>query len=139
MISMSILALIGYIAGALGFVATLAAAVVIVRATASKTTIESQKELIATLLAGKEEQKDQIQDLHQKHITSIAAIGNLQGQLDVLKNIPLREISEDLKKLSENQTLIANDQKIIATETGKTATTQRDIIKLLKPMQPATA
>lgn len=136
---MSILALIGYIAGALGFVATMAAAVVIVRATASKTTIESQKELITTLLAGKEEQKDQIADLHAKHVESIKMIGNLQGQIDVLKNIPLKEISDDLKKLSQNQTTIAQDQKIIATETGKTASTQRDIIRLLKPMQPATA
>lgn len=139
MITMSVLALIGYIAGALGIVATLSAAVVIVRATASKTTIDSQKELIATLLAGKEEQKDQIADLHAKHVESIKAIGNLQGQIDVLKNIPLKEISEDLKKLSQNQTTIAKDQSTIATEASKTASTQRDIIKLLKPMQPANA
>lgn len=139
MVTMSILALIGYIAGALGFVATLAAAIVIVRATAAKTTIESQKELINTLLAGKEEQKEQIADLHQKHIASTAAIGNLQGQIDVLKNIPLKEISEDMKKLSQNQTKLAQDQKTIATETSKTASTQRDIIKLLKPMKPANA
>lgn len=139
MITMSILALIGYIAGAIGVVTTLTAAVVIVRATASKTTIESQKELIATLLASKEEQKDQIADLHAKHVESVKMIGNLQGQIDVLKNVPLKEISEDMKKLSQNQTKIANDQKTIASETQKTASTQRDIIKLLKPMQPANA
>lgn len=102
---------IGYISGAMGFVAVITAAVIVAKSTTKNTTISSQKELIDTLMIGKEEQKEQIADLINKHAESTAAIANLQGQVDVLKNIPLKEISSDLRHITN---------------------TQRDIVKLLK-------
>lgn len=126
MVTMSVLSLIGYIAGVIGFLATLVSAYLVTRSTATKTTIQSQKDLIETLVQSKDQAHEQIEDLHKKHIESTRAISNLQGQIDVLKNIPLKDISADLKT-------IASDQKVIATETKQTAQTQRDIIKILKP------
>jgi hypothetical protein len=110
MVTMSILTLIGHIAGALGFVATLVAAVVVVRSSATKQTIVSQKELIDTLIAGKEEQKGQIADLHSKYNESTKAIAALQRQVDILKNIPLKEISGDLSAITKEMRGIANTQ-----------------------------
>lgn len=137
MISMSILALIGYVAGAFGLIATIVAAYLVTRSTTTKVTIESQKELIATLLAGKDEQKDQILQLHQKHADSIQMIGNLQGQLDILKDIPLKKIASDLNQLSKDQKVIAQETTKIASETGKTAKTQKDILDLMPKLAPA--
>lgn len=135
---MSILALVGYIAGVVGFIATIVAAYLVTKSTTTKVTIESQKELINTLVAGKDEQRDQIAQLHEKHAESVKAIGNLQGQIDVLKNIPLKEIAADLHQLSKDQKVIAEQTSKIATETGKTAKTQKDILDLMPKLQPAT-
>ena len=137
MISMSILALVGYIAGVVGFIATIVAAYLVTKSTTTKVTIESQKELITTLMAGKDEQKDQIAQLHQKHAESVQAIGNLQGQLDILKDIPLKKIASDLTQLSKDQKTIAEQTTKIATETGNTAKTQKDILNLMPKLAPA--
>lgn len=137
MISMSILSLIGYIAGAVGFIATIVAAYLVTKSTTTKVTIESQKELISTLMAGKDEQRDQIQQLHDKHAESVLAIGNLQGQIDVLKNIPLKEIAADLHQISKDQKEIATQTTKIAAESGKTAKTQKDILDLMPKLAPA--
>jgi hypothetical protein len=134
---MSILAFIGYIAGVVGFVATIVAAYLVTKSTTTKVTIESQKELINTLIAGKDEQKDQIAELHNKHAESVKAIGNLQGQIDVLKNIPLKEISQDLRIISRDQAKIATETQKIATESAKTAKTQKDILDLMPKLAPA--
>lgn len=114
MITMDILSFIGYVAGVIGFVAVLASAFIVVRSSTTKTTIENQKELIKTLLLGKEEQKDQITDLMNKHIEAVKATAALQGQVDVLRDVPLKKISDDMgsiveemKKLSQNQDAIA--------------------------------
>lgn len=137
MITMSILALVGYIAGVVGFIATIVAAYLVTKSTTTKVTIESQKELINTLVAGKDEQKEQIAQLHDKHAESVKAIGNLQGQIDVLKNIPLKEIAADLHQLSKDQKTIATETTKIATETGKTTKTQKDILDLMPKLAPA--
>lgn len=113
MVSMSILSLIGYIAGAVGFLAVIASAIVVTRSATSKQTIDSQKDLIDTLIKGKDEQKDQIADLLGKHIESTKAIAGLQGQVDVLKNIPLKEISGDLKSISAGMNSLSTNQKEI--------------------------
>ena len=110
MISMSILSLIGYIAGLIGFIAVVAAAIVVVRSSASKQTIDSQKDLIDTLIKGKEEQKEQIADLNGKHIESTRAIASLQGQVDILKNIPLKEISSDMKSIAGGMQELSKNQ-----------------------------
>lgn len=103
--------MVGYVAGAMGFVAFMVSAFIVAKSATKDTTINSQKELIDTLMAAKEEQKEQINDLIQKHTESTAAIANLQGQVDVLKNIPLKEISTDMREIAH---------------------TQREIVKMLK-------
>ena len=112
------------LAGAIfGVAAIITGAVVIVRGTTSKETVSNQKELIATLLAGKQEQKEQIADLQQKHIDSSKAIAGLQGQVDVLKNIPLKEISSDLKSISGGMnSLSKNQEKIVQMLSSNTPT-----------------
>lgn len=110
---MEVLALIGYIAGAFGLVAVVASALVVTRSATSKQTIDSQKDLIDTLIKGKDEQKAQISDLMGKHIESTKAIAGLQGQVDVLKNIPLKEISGDLKSISAGMNSLSTSQKEI--------------------------
>lgn len=110
MLDMTILSLVGYIAGALGLAGSVSAAIVMVRSTASKQTIDSQRELIDALLKGKEEQKEQIIDLQQKHLGSTKAIADLQGQLNVLKNIPLQQISDDLKAVATQMASISKNQ-----------------------------
>jgi phage I-like protein len=137
MINMSIFAFIGYIAGVVGFIATTVAAYLVTKSTTTKVTIESQKELINTLIAGKDEQKDQIAELHNKHAESVKAIGNLQGQIDILKNIPLKEIAADLNQLSKDQKIIAQETTKIASESGKTAKTQKEILELMPKLVPA--
>jgi uncharacterized protein HemX len=62
----------------------------------TKATIQSQKELIETLTA-------QISELRTLHMENEKAIAKLSGQLEVYKEIPLKEIGESLKQLSETQ------------------------------------
>lgn len=122
MLDMTILSLVGYIAGALGLAGSISAAVVMVRSTASKQTIDSQRELIDALLKGKEEQKDQIFDLQQKHIGSIKAIADLQGQLTVLKNVPLQQIADDMKSIAVQMDSISKNQHDIVAAFNKVPT-----------------
>lgn len=96
-------------------VAVIVGGFVIVKSTTSRTTIQSQKELIDTLLQGKEEQKQQIAELNEKHIESSKAIAGLQGQVDVLKNVPLKEISGDLKSISNGMNSLSKNQEAIVT------------------------
>lgn len=111
---MDILFFLSLAGGVLALAAIVTAAVVVIRSTTSKETVSNQKELIATLQAGKQEQKDQIADLQNKHIESMKAISGLQGQVDVLKNIPLKEISSDLKSISGGMnSLSVNQEKIV--------------------------
>ncbi len=62
----------------------------------TKQTISSQKELIETLTT-------QIHELRTLHLENEKAIAKLSGQLEVYKEIPLKEIGESLKQLSETQ------------------------------------
>lgn len=106
--------------GVLALVAIVAAAIVVVRSTTSKETVSNQKALIETLKAAKDEQKEQIADLQAKHVESTKAIAGLQGQVDVLKNIPLKEISGDLKSISGGMnSLSRNQERIVNILTGK--------------------
>lgn len=109
---------LGWAGSVFGLVALITGAVMIIRSTATKTTIIQQKELIDILNASRDEQRVQIQDLNEKHIESSKAIAGLQGQVDVLKNIPLKEISADMKS--------------IATQMNSLSTNQQEITNLLK-------
>lgn len=117
------LAVIGYIAGAFGLVSIIASSVVIVKATTSKTTIVQQNELINVLTQGKAEQKEQITTLQSQHAEAMRAIANMQGQIDVLKNIPLVNIDSTLKEIAKfNRNLSDSNTKILASLTDSADT-----------------
>lgn len=65
----------------------------------TRQTITSQKELIDTL-------KTQVDELRTLHIDNEKAIAKLSGQLEVYKEIPLKDIADSLKGLNETQTKI---------------------------------
>jgi predicted RNase H-like nuclease (RuvC/YqgF family) len=68
--------------------------------TAAKSLIEVQKEQL-------ENSKTEMKDLQDKHIQNQREIGELRGELKSLKEVPLRQISQALKQISDNQVLIA--------------------------------
>lgn len=111
---MDALSLIGYIAGAFGLVSVITASIVIVKSTTSKITIEQQKELISVLTQGKSEQNEKILELQGNHTEAMKAISGLQGQVDVLKNIPLVNIDGTLKELAKfNKSIAASNELIL--------------------------
>ena len=99
----TILPIIGYIAGIFGLIAVVVAGYIVARSTATKTTIDNQKELITTLLQGKDELKDEVRILQEKDREKGTAISTLQGQVEILRNIPLKDISTDMKSISDTQ------------------------------------
>lgn len=111
-------------ATALGLVALLSGAVLVFKSTTTKDTIKQQKDLIDTLLTSKEEQKDQIKDLQEKHVESTKAIAGMQGQIDALKTIPLQEIARDMKAIADTQHAIFAllGHTDASSHTGKVAT-----------------
>ncbi len=115
---MDALSLIGYIAGVFGLVSVVTASIIIVKSTTSKTTIEQQKELIAVLSQGKAEQNEKIVELQGQHADAMKAISNLQGQVDVLKNIPLVNIDGTLKELAKFNKSIASSNELILKHLG---------------------
>lgn len=70
----------------------------------TRTTITSQKELIETLTV-------QVQELRTLHIENEKAIAKLSGQLEVYKEIPLKDISETLKALHDDHKIIMKSLK----------------------------
>lgn len=75
-----------------------------------KATITSQKELIETLTA-------QVQELRTLHLENEKAIAKLSGQLEVYKEIPLKDIAgalknidASLKKLHKEHSASTNNQ-----------------------------
>lgn len=113
---MEALAIIGYIAGGFGLISVVAASVVIVKSTTAKTTIAQQNELIVVLTQSKNEQKEQIGVLQGQHAEAMKAIANMQGQIDILKNIPLVNIDTTLKAIATfNENLAASNAQIVDT------------------------
>lgn len=110
---MSILALIGYIAGGFGIIAVVSSAIVVSRSAVVRQTVEGQTELIDTLKNIRAEQKIEIDNLNAKHNESSKAIANMQGQIDVLKNIPLKDIAKDLSSIAGEMAKISEVQSII--------------------------
>lgn len=100
---MSLLATIGYIAGAVGFVATLVSAAVIVRSTTVKQTISTQNDLIDVLTR-------KVAALEKSDAAKGEQIKSLQHEVDTFKTIPLAQI-------------VATQESILST--------QREIIQLL--------
>lgn len=62
-------------------------------------TIRSQKELIETLTT-------QVDELRTLHMQNKEALARLTGQVEVYKEIPLRDLATSMEKLVETQTEI---------------------------------
>lgn len=60
----------------------------------TKETIRQQSELIAT-------QKERLDLLEKQHIENAKAIGQLQGEINAYKKIPLDNIAKSIKQIAE--------------------------------------
>lgn len=67
-------------------------ALLYVKSRIPKQTIEQQTQLIVAL-------KDRVETLEKAHTTNQKAIGTLEGQIKVYKELPLQEISKSLQVL----------------------------------------
>jgi hypothetical protein len=75
-------------------------------------TIESYKEVVTGQNAKISSQSDEIKQLRLDHSESMKEIGKLQGELKSYKELPLKELSENLKIVTQLSTLIAAHLKI---------------------------
>lgn len=74
------------------------------------------KETNALLREQNNELKIANKELLDKHAENVAKLGSLQGQIDVLKSIPLVNIDTTLKEISKfNQSLAESNQKILTS------------------------
>lgn len=90
------LQLISLAAGLIGIVAVIAAAIIVSRSKASEKTIELQDGLIKTY-----EQKDL--ETQKKINLMQEKIDHLQREVDVIKNIPLKDLSQALLNIASTQ------------------------------------
>lgn len=110
--------LLDFILAFFGLVILLVGSIVVGRSTVRNQNHVEQKELINTLTLSNKVQKDQILDLQAKHIESVRSVSKLQGQIDIIKDIPLKKISEDMTAISG--------------EMLKMSQNQADIVEILK-------
>lgn len=75
-------------------------------------TIESYKEVVVGQNAKIASQTDEIKQLRSDHSESMKQIGQLQGELKSYKELPLTELSNNLKVVTQLTTLIAAHLKI---------------------------
>ena len=77
----------------------IAIAVLYVKSKAPKQTIEQQTVLISTLKERVEALEDEAKMCNENHLQSVARIKELEGRVDELRNIPLKEISKNQKDM----------------------------------------
>ncbi len=106
-----------WVLSALGIVALFVGAYLVIRSTTVKSNLKEQAALIETLMKGKTLSNEAIKSLEDRAGESDKKVANLSGQVDVLKNIPLKEI--------------AAAQIATAAEMKTLSTTQRAILELL--------
>lgn len=80
-----------------------AIAVLFIKSKAPKQTIEQQAVLIDTLKDRVETLEDETKLCNENHIENIARIRELEGRVDELRNIPLKEISKSQKEILTTQ------------------------------------
>jgi hypothetical protein len=88
-----------------------ALAIVYIRSQLPKQTIKQQGELITALQQRQEEQLKENKELRDAHAQSERAIADLQGQIKVYKELPLKEIAESLQILERMPEQFNNMQK----------------------------
>jgi len=85
------------------FLVAVAIAVLYIKARTPKQTIENQTILIGTLKDRVSVLEDETKACNENHIENIARIKELEGRVDELRNIPLKQIAKDQKALLETQ------------------------------------
>lgn len=76
-------------------------AIIYIRSQIPKQTIKQQGDLITALQQRQEEQMRENKDLRTAHSLNEKAIADLQGQIKVYKELPLKEIAESLQILEK--------------------------------------
>ena len=79
-----------------GSIALVMGAALVIISRTTKETISQQTILIAA-------QKERLDLLEQQHIENARKIGEMQGQLQAYKELPLKQIAESLNALAINQ------------------------------------
>ncbi len=95
--------LVSYASGILALALTGATGYYAVKGIQAKNLRDNQKELIDVLKMGKEEERSALKSLQKKHQDSEKQIANLQGQVDTLKTVPLKVISDEMVELKTGQ------------------------------------
>ena len=85
------------------FLVAIAIAVLYIKARTPKQTIEQQTVLIGTLKDRVSVLEDETKLCNENHIKNITRIKELEGRVDELRNIPLKQIAKDQKALLETQ------------------------------------
>ena len=94
---------IGLVQNIVGILIIIATGYYAVKGVKSKVVDKEKDNLIDVLLKSREEQKEELASLGEKHVKSQKDIANLQGQIDTLKTVPLKEISQILTDLKVGQ------------------------------------
>lgn len=79
--------------------------------------IDSYKERLETV-------ENETKTCHEQHKESIKQLGEVRGRLDVVENIPLKDIAKSMKE-------IQRESKEVLKTVSDIVKTQRDIIKLM--------
>lgn len=77
-----------------------------------ETTIKSYEDVVKGQNSKISLQADEIRELRQAHNQSMQEIGKLQGELKSYRELPLQQLSENLKVVTQLTTLIAAHLKI---------------------------
>ena len=98
-------------------------AVLVIISRIPKQTIEQQKDLIQALTGRIEDLEKSHENDVKNHLESVKAIANLQGKIDVYKEIPLKDIADSMKQMSKVNSEIAKSNDLILRTLQKSAKT----------------
>lgn len=80
-----------------------------------KQTIENQKALIETYEKRLKALEDQKEEDRKQHIENVKAIAELQGQINVYKELPLQQMADSMREIADTNkkilTIIKENQK----------------------------
>lgn len=68
--------------------------------------------------------EDELKDNHQIQLKNVAAIGDLQGQVKVYKELPLQELADGIKQVSKSNVQILQELQ----KTASIAAEDRDVL-----------
>ncbi|CAB4183069.1 hypothetical protein UFOVP1439_56 [uncultured Caudovirales phage] len=88
------ISIIGYISLIIGSILALASRI-------PKQTITNQKELIETYEKRLKALEDQKEEDRKQHIENVKAIAELQGQINVYKELPLQQMADTMREIAQ--------------------------------------